>query len=66
MISPNLPGFNKEMPQTTRYTYTYTYTYTYDALAATVLAFIKYATEMYTLQVFNYGAPTGFRLATAD
>jgi pimeloyl-ACP methyl ester carboxylesterase len=42
------------------------YKYSFDALANTVLAFTDaLQLEHYTLYVFDYGAPTGFRLAIA-
>ena len=61
MIAPDLPGFGfTDVPQTRRYKYTF------DALAATVLAFTEALhLKRYALYVFDYGAPTGFRLAMA-
>jgi pimeloyl-ACP methyl ester carboxylesterase len=42
------------------------YKYTFDALAHTVLAFTDaLGLKHYALYVFDYGAPTGFRLAMA-
>jgi pimeloyl-ACP methyl ester carboxylesterase len=60
-IAPDLPGFGfTEVPEERKYTYTF------DALAATVDAFTKVLQlNRYALYVFDYGAPTGFRLAMA-
>ena len=61
VIAPDLPGFGfTEVPEARRYTYTF------DALASTILAFIEamHLTH-YALYVFDYGAPTGFRVAMA-
>jgi len=61
VIAPDLPGFGfTEVPADRHYTYTF------DSLAHTVGAFTE-ALELrrYTLYVFDYGAPTGFRLAMA-
>jgi pimeloyl-ACP methyl ester carboxylesterase len=61
VIAPDLPGFGfTEVPEGWRYRYTF------DALAGTILAFTD-ALDLkhYALYVFDYGAPTGFRLAMA-
>jgi len=61
VIAPDLPGFGfTEVPEKRNYKYTF------DALAKTILAFTD-ALELkrYALYVFDYGAPTGFRLAMA-
>jgi pimeloyl-ACP methyl ester carboxylesterase len=61
VIAPDLPGFGfTEVPAERGYRYTF------DALAQTVLAFTD-ALKLghYALYVFDYGAPTGFRLAMA-
>jgi pimeloyl-ACP methyl ester carboxylesterase len=61
VIAPDLPGFGfTEVPSSRGYKYTF------DALAETILAFTD-ALELkkYALYVFDYGAPTGFRLAMA-
>jgi pimeloyl-ACP methyl ester carboxylesterase len=61
VIAPDLPGFGfTEVPEARGYVYTF------DALAKTVMAFTD-ALELkrYALYVFDYGAPTGFRLAMA-
>ena len=61
VIAPDLPGFGfTEVPAQRNYTYTF------DALAATILAFTNALNLIrYALYVFDYGAPTGFRLAMA-
>lgn len=59
VIAPDLPGFGfTEVPVWRNYTYSF------DALADTIEAFTE-ALELksYALYVFDYGAPTGFRLA---
>jgi len=59
IIAPDLPGFGfTEVPAGRPYRYTF------DALAGTILAFTD-ALELkrYALYVFDYGAPTGFRVA---
>jgi pimeloyl-ACP methyl ester carboxylesterase len=59
VIAPDLPGFGfTEVPDER------SYTYTFDALAKTLLAFTEaLKLKRYALYVFDYGAPTGFRLA---
>jgi pimeloyl-ACP methyl ester carboxylesterase len=61
VIAPDLPGFGfTEVPEQRHYKYTF------DALAATILAFTDALhLKRYALYVFDYGAPTGFRLAMA-
>ena len=61
VIAPDLPGFGfTEVPEKRKYKYTF------DALAETVLAFTDaLGLTRYALYVFDYGAPTGFRLAMA-
>ena len=61
VIAPDLPGFGfTEVPEKRHYKYTF------DALANTILAFTDALhLERYALYVFDYGAPTGFRLAMA-
>src|SRR6202012_794427 len=61
VIAPDLPGFGfTEVPQEREYKYTF------DALAKTILAFADALNlKHYALYVFDYGAPTGFRLAMA-
>ena len=59
VIAPDLPGFGQsDMPERTRFSYTF------DNLARVIDRF----TEMiglgrFAIYVFDYGAPTGFRLA---
>jgi pimeloyl-ACP methyl ester carboxylesterase len=61
VIAPDLPGFGfTEVPEDRRYRYSF------DGLARTVEAFTDaLALTRYALYVFDYGAPTGFRLARA-
>src|ERR1700761_449255 len=61
VIAPDLPGFGfTEIPAARNYRYTF------DPLAKTIEAFTG-ALKLgeYALYVFDYGAPTGFRLAMA-
>jgi pimeloyl-ACP methyl ester carboxylesterase len=61
VIAPDLPGFGFTEIPTAR-----NYPYTFDALANTILAFTEALNlKRYALYVFDYGAPTGFRLAMA-
>jgi pimeloyl-ACP methyl ester carboxylesterase len=61
VIAPDLPGFGfTEVPAQRQYRYSF------DALAHTLLTFTDaLGLERYALYVFDYGAPTGFRLARA-
>jgi pimeloyl-ACP methyl ester carboxylesterase len=61
VIAPDLPGFGfTEVPQERKYTYSF------DALARTIEAFTDaLGLNRYAIYVFDYGAPTGFRLAMA-
>ncbi len=61
VIAPDLPGFGfTEVPEKRKYKYTF------DALAETMLAFTDaLGLTRYALYVFDYGAPTGFRMAMA-
>ena len=61
VIAPDLPGFGFTEVSAQR-----NYTYTFDSLAKTVEAFTE-ALHLfrYAMYVFDYGAPTGFRLAMA-
>jgi pimeloyl-ACP methyl ester carboxylesterase len=61
VIAPDLPGFGfTEVPEKRHYKYSF------DALAGTMLAFTDAVRlKRYALYVFDYGAPTGFRLAMA-
>ena len=59
VIAPDLPGFGfTEVPQGRKYSYSF------DALATTIEAFTDaLGLARYAIYVFDYGAPTGFRLA---
>jgi pimeloyl-ACP methyl ester carboxylesterase len=61
VIAPDLPGFGfTEVPPARKYVYSF------DRLAATIEAFtqaLKFS--RFAIYVFDYGAPTGFRLAMA-
>lgn len=61
VIAPDLPGFGfTEVPEERKYVYSF------DRLAATLNAFAQaLKLKRYALYVFDYGAPTGFRLAMA-
>jgi pimeloyl-ACP methyl ester carboxylesterase len=61
VIAPDLPGFGfTEVPAEQKYTYSF------DALARTIEAFTEaLSLKRYAIYVFDYGAPTGFRLALA-
>ncbi len=61
VIAPDLPGFGfTEVPVERKYTYSF------DALALTIEALTEaLKIKCYALYVFDYGAPTGFRLAMA-
>jgi pimeloyl-ACP methyl ester carboxylesterase len=61
VIAPDLPGFGfTEVPEKRKYVYTF------DALAKTIEAFTDaLGLNRYAIYVFDYGAPTGFRLAMA-
>jgi len=61
VIAPDLPGFGfTEVPAERNYKYSF------DAIAKTILAFTDaLQLKRYALYVFDYGAPTGFRLAMA-
>jgi pimeloyl-ACP methyl ester carboxylesterase len=61
VIAPDLPGFGfTEVPEARGYTYTF------DALAKTIEAFTEaLQLKRYALYLFDYGAPTGLRLAMA-
>ena len=61
VIAPDLPGFGFTGVPEQRH-----YKYTFDGLAETILAFSDaLGLKRYALYVFDYGAPTGFRLAMA-
>src|ERR1700739_2303816 len=61
VIAPDLPGFGfTEVPPERQYSYTF------DSLAFTIEAFTQaLKINHYAIYVFDYGAPTGFRLAMA-
>ena len=61
VIAPDLPGFGfTEVPAERNYIYSF------DALARTIEAFTEaIGISRYAIYVFDYGAPTGFRLAMA-
>jgi len=59
VIAPDLPGFGFT-------TVSSNYTYTFDNIASTIDTFlseIPNPPEKYSMYVFDYGAPTGFRIA---
>ncbi len=61
VIAPDLPGFGFTDVPAGRH-----YAYTFGGLAMTIDAFTQaLGLERYALYVFDYGAPTGFRLAMA-
>ena len=59
VVAPDLPGFGfTEVPAERKYQYTF------EALARTIFAFTRcLKLDRYSMYVFDYGAPTGFRLA---
>jgi pimeloyl-ACP methyl ester carboxylesterase len=61
VIAPDLPGFGfTEVPAERKYVYSF------DGLARTIDAFTQVIKiNRYAIYVFDYGAPTGFRLAMA-
>jgi pimeloyl-ACP methyl ester carboxylesterase len=61
VIAPDLPGFGfTEVPADRKYAYTF------DGLSSTIEAFTEVLQlTRYGIYVFDYGAPTGFRLAMA-
>jgi pimeloyl-ACP methyl ester carboxylesterase len=61
VIAPDLPGFGFTVVPEGR-----NYKYSFEAIARTIGAFVDaLGLKKYTLYVFDYGAPTGFRLALA-
>jgi pimeloyl-ACP methyl ester carboxylesterase len=62
VIAPDLPGFGfTEVPAARNYSYTF------DNLAKTIEAFTEaLKLKHYALYIFDYGAPTGLRLAMAN
>jgi len=62
VIAPDLPGFGFTQIPTER-----NYVYSFDSLARTIQAFTDALhLDRYALYVFDYGAPTGFRIAMAN
>src|SRR5580692_5464545 len=61
VIAPDLPGFGfTEIPAERKYVYSF------DGLALTIEAFTQaLKISRFAIYVFDYGAPTGFRLAMA-
>ena len=59
LIAPDLPGFGRsDMPERTKFNYTF------DNIAGVIERFTELiALGRFALYVFDYGAPTGFRLA---
>jgi pimeloyl-ACP methyl ester carboxylesterase len=61
VIAPDLPGFGFTQVPSER-----NYEYSFDQLALTIDAFTRVVKiNRYAIYVFDYGAPTGFRLAMA-
>jgi len=61
VIAPDLPGFGFTQVPANR-----SYVYSFDQLALTTAAFTEaIKLNRYAIYVFDYGAPTGFRLAMA-
>jgi pimeloyl-ACP methyl ester carboxylesterase len=62
VIAPDLPGFGySDIPDRTKFAYTF------DNLAKTMQSFIdELGLKRFAIYVFDYGAPTGFRLAMAN
>jgi pimeloyl-ACP methyl ester carboxylesterase len=60
LIAPDLPGFGRsDMPDRG------TFTYTFDNVAGVIDRFTEViGLDRFAIYVFDYGAPTGFRLAT--
>ncbi|TCC12638.1 alpha/beta hydrolase [Kosakonia quasisacchari] len=59
LIAPDLPGFGFTEVPTER-----NYTYSFDGLANTLIAFVDALNlQRFAMYVFDYGAPTGLRLA---
>src|SRR5260221_1400812 len=59
VIAPDLPGFGQsDMPERTKFSYTF------DNIAGAIDRFTELiGLDRFAIYVFNYGAPTGFRLA---
>ncbi len=62
VIAPDYPGFGSTVAPARG-----EYTYSFDQLGETMLGFTDaLGLEQYSMYVFDYGAPVGFRLATAN
>lgn len=61
LVAPDLPGFGRSaLPPRDRFTYSF------DSLARVIGRFVEtIGLDRYAIYVFDYGAPTGFRLAVA-
>ncbi|UII35005.1 alpha/beta hydrolase [Fulvivirga ulvae] len=61
LIAPDYPGFgNSDLPSPDEYEYTF------DNLARTINSFLEYkGLTSYAIMIQDYGAPVGFRIATA-
>jgi pimeloyl-ACP methyl ester carboxylesterase len=59
IIAPDLPGFGfTEVPEARHYSYSF------EGLSKTIIAFVdEIGLKSYAMYVFDYGAPTGLRLA---
>ncbi len=62
VVAPDLPGFGMtEVPSSRNYPYSF------DSITKTVAAFTDHVgLDRYSVYLFDYGAPTGFRLALAN
>ena len=62
VLAPDLPGFGySDAPDRTKFAYTF------DNIAKTMQSFVdRLALKRFAIYVFDYGAPTGFRLALAN
>jgi len=62
VLAPDLPGFGySDAPDRTKFAYTF------DNIAKTMQSFVDgLALKRFAIYVFDYGAPTGFRLALAN
>ena len=62
LIAPDYPGFgNSDFPSPE------IYEYTFDHIALTMQSFIRFkGLDSYAIMMQDYGAPIGFRIATAD
>lgn len=62
LIAPDLPGFGRSaLPPRDQFTYSF------DSLAKVIGRFVELiGLDRYAIYVFDYGAPTGFRLALAQ